>query len=102
MVNEPVDLDERRDVQVQKSIEIRRRLQEFQDDLVVSSKRQNELEILLLATPAKTWSDVASKALYLLQLFSETPDSQISGRKELIAHTILDLERLRELPHEKT
>jgi len=102
MANDPVDLDERRDIQVQKSIEIRRLLQEFQDDLVTSKLRQSELEILLLATPAKTWAEAAGKASYLLQLFSATPEAQVSGRKELITHTILDLDRLRSRPQEKS
>ena len=101
MVNEPVDLDERRDIQEQKSIEIRRRLEEFQDDMIIVKRHQSELENLLLATPAKTWSEAATKALYLLEQFAGTTEAQNSRHQELIAQTIIDLDRLRSRPQEK-
>jgi len=101
MANEPVDLDERRDIQVRKAIEIRRRLSEYQEDLASAKLHQSELENLLLVTPAKTWSEVAVKAVYLLQQFSSTPEAQDPRRQEIIGHTILELNHLRNRPQEK-
>lgn len=94
MVDEPDDLDEHREKQVKKSIEIRRRLKEFQDDLVISKLRQHELEDLMLSSSAKTWPEVAVKALYLLQQYSSMSEAQDPKRQELIAHTILELNQL--------
>jgi len=98
MTNNPVDLDGRRDLRAQKSNEIRRRIQELQDDLEISKLRQCELETLLLATPAQTWQEAAAKASYLLELFSSTLEAQDPTRKKLISHTINDLDRLRSRP----
>lgn len=94
MPNDPIDLDERRDMADQKSTDIRRRLQEIQDDHLLNQLRQDALESIFLSAPAKTWPDVAAKAQYLIHLFSATPEAQAPRRKELIAQTISDLERL--------
>jgi len=102
MTNDPVDLDERRDIRAQKAMDIRQRLQEFQDDLETSKRLQRELENLLFATQARTWPEAAEKALYLLQLFSATPEAQDPGCKERIKQTLLDLNRLRTRPQDSS
>ena len=56
--------------------------------------RQEELEKLLLAAPAETWTEAAAKAQYLIQLFAATPEAKDPRRKELIAHALEDLTRL--------
>jgi hypothetical protein len=95
MIDEPVDLDERRGMAAQKATEIRRqRLHEFQADQIALRQRQNDLEKLLLAAPAKTWPEAAAKAQYLIQLFSATLEAQEPQRKRLIAHALEDLNRL--------
>ena len=95
MTSDPVDLDEHRGMAAQEATEVRRqRLHEFQADQVALRRRQEELEKLLLAAPAETWPEAAAKAQYLIQLFAATPEAQDPRRKELIADTLDDLNRL--------
>lgn len=95
MTDNPVDLDQHRGMAAQKATETRRQhLQEFQADQAALHRRQEELEKLLLAAPAETWSEAAAKAQYLIQLFAATPEAQDARRKKLIAHTLDDLARL--------
>ena len=66
MKDEPVDLDEHRGMAAQIATDIRRqRLHEFQVDQAALRRRQEELEKLLLAAPAETWPEAATKAQYL-------------------------------------
>lgn len=95
VTDDPVDLDEHRGMAAQKATEMRRqRLHDFQADQAALRRRQEELETLLLAAPAETWSEAAAKAQYLIQLFAATPEAQDPRRKELIAHALDDLARL--------
>ena len=95
MTKNPVDLDEHRGMAAREATEVRRqRRHEFQVDQVALRRRQEELEKLLLAAPAETWPEAAAKAQYLIQLFAATPEAQDPRRKELIAHTLDDLNRL--------
>jgi len=94
MADDPVDLDKHRGIAVQKSTEIRRRLQEVEAEEAALRSRQEEFERFLLATPAASWPEAAAKARYLLQLFSETLDAEDSRGQELIACTLDDLLRL--------
>ncbi len=95
MTDDPVDLDKRRGMAAQKETQIRRQsLQKFQTDQAALRRSQEELEKLFLAAPAETWPEAAAKAQYLIQLFAATPEAQDPRRKELIAHTLDDLNRL--------
>ncbi len=95
MTKNPVDLDEHRGMAAQKATDIRRqRLHEFEADQAALRRRQEELEKLLLTAPAETWPEAEAKAQYLIQLFAATPEAQDPRRKELIAHTLDDLNRL--------
>lgn len=95
MTDDLVDLDEHRSMAAKKATDLRRqRLHEFEADQAALRGRQEELEQLLLATPAATWQEAAAKAKYLIQLFAETPEAQDPRRKKLIAHALDDLARL--------
>ena len=95
MTEDPVDLDEHRGMAAQVATDVRRqRLREFQADQVALQRRQDELEKLLLAAPAKTWPEAAAEAQYLIQLFAATAEAQDPRRKQLIAHALADLTRL--------
>jgi len=95
MTDNPVELDQHRGMAAQKATETRRQhLHEFQADQAALQRRQEELEKLLLAAPAETWSEAAAKAQYLIQLFAATPEAQDARRNKLIAHTLDDLARL--------
>ncbi len=102
MTDNPVDLDEHRGMAAQKATKIRRQqLNQFQADQDALRHRQEELEKLLLAAPAKTWPEAAAKAQYLIQLFAATPEALDPRRKALIAHALDDLNRLcdRDMEH---
>lgn len=93
--NEPVALDDHRGMAEQKATEMRReRLVELHADLLALQRRQEQLERLLLSAPAETWLEAAAKAQFLLQLFAATPYGGNPRCKELIAHTLDDLDRL--------
>lgn len=95
MTDEPVDLDKHRGMAALIATDIRRqRLHEFQLEQAALRRRQDELEQLLLAAPAKTWLEAAVKAQYLIQLFAATPEAQDPRYKRLIAHALEDLTRL--------
>jgi hypothetical protein len=95
MTDDPVDLDKHRGMAALIATDIRRqRLYEFQLEQAALRRRQDELEQLLLAAPAKTWPEAAVKAQYLIQLFSATPEAQDPRYKRLIAHALEDLTRL--------
>ena len=94
MKGDPVDLDERRGMAAQRSIESRRRLHKVQADQAALRNRQEEFENFLLAAPAKTWSEAADKAQYLIQLFAATPCALDPRHQKLIASVLEDLSRL--------
>jgi len=94
MTDDPIDLDARRGRTSMKETEIRRqRLYEFQIDRDALRARQEELEVAL-AAPAGSWPEVAAKAQYLIKLFAATAEAQEPRRKDLIAQTLEDLNRL--------
>lgn len=94
MKGDPVDLDERRDMAAQRSTESRRRLHKVQVDQVALKHRQQEFEKFLLAAPAKTLSEAADRAQYLIQLFAATPCALDPRHQKLIASVLEDLSRL--------
>jgi len=95
MTDDPIDLDKHRGMAALIATDVRRqRLHEFQLEQAALRRRQEELEKLLLAAPARTWPEAAVKAHYLIQLFAATPEAQDPRYKRLIAHTLEDLDRL--------
>lgn len=95
MTDDPVDLDKhRRSVAKRATKDLCQQLQEFQGDQAGLRQRQDELEMLLIAAPAQTWPEAASKVRYLLQLFADTTEAQSPRRKQLIAQALVDIERL--------
>src|SRR5712692_7080267 len=92
----PVDLDEHRGMAAQKETEIRRLLHEVQADQAALRVRQEELETIMVAAAAMTWSEAAAKARYLIRLYAATPDAQDPRRQKLIAGVLADLVRLTE------
>ena len=95
MTEDPIDLDKHRNTAALIATDVRRqRLYEVQLEQVALRQRQQELEKLLLAAPAKTWPEAAVKARYLIQLFAATPEAQDPRYNRLIAHTLDDFDRL--------
>ena len=94
MTENLIELDDHRDKVTRRTAEIRLRMQELQIDQELVQCRRENLEELLLDTPAKTWREAAMTAQYLLQLFADTPEAQNPSRKKLIEQTFDDFTRL--------
>jgi hypothetical protein len=95
MTDDPVELDKHRGMTAQQQTKVRRsHLARFQAEREAMLARQEELENLLVAAPAETWTEAAAAAQYLIQLFAATSEAQDVRRKELIARTLEDLARL--------
>ena len=48
----------------------------------------------MLAAPAKTWSEAAERAAYLLKLFVDSPTAEDPRRQKLIHSVLADFDRL--------
>jgi hypothetical protein len=97
MIDQTVELDGHRGMAAQKATEIRRLLADVEADANALRTRQAALETQLLAAPAASWAEAASKAHYLLGLFAETQAAQDPRRQTLIANVLDDFKRLAEL-----
>jgi len=94
VMDEPVNLSERRRRAAQQATDIRRRkLYGAQMDQATSRSRQQELAALL-AAPAETLPEVAARARFLIQLYADTPEACEPRHNELIEQTLDDLARL--------
>jgi hypothetical protein len=94
MTDEAIPLDEHRGMAAQKATEIRRQLSEVEADQAALRRREEELEMFLVAASAHTWPEASEKARYLLGLFAATPAAQDPRRQKLIAAVLEDFRRL--------
>jgi hypothetical protein len=94
MTSDVIELDEHRDKNAQKAMEIGRRLHEVQCDQAALKERQAEFERYLIVVPAVTWPEAAARAQYLIQLLADGADAQNAHRQELIASVLEDLSGL--------
>lgn len=56
----------------------------------------------LLAEPAETWMEIATKAHYLIRLYAYTTDAQDARRQKPIERTLGDLARLMDRDSERS
>jgi hypothetical protein len=94
MVDETTNLDEHRGMMAQKATDLRRLRAEVEADQAALRARQQELEVLLAAAPAKNWAEAVEKARYLLDLFSQTADGDEPHRRTLIRRVMADFDSL--------
>ena len=94
MTDQTIELDGHRGMAAQKATEIRRLLADVEADAEALRARQAELETQLLAAPAASWAEAASKARYLLGLFAATQAAEDPRRQTLIANVLDDFVRL--------
>jgi len=94
MVEKTDDLDLRRGMAAQKATLLRRSEGAVRADQRALKTRQEELEHFMLAAPAKTWSEAAERAAYLLKLFADSPTAEDPRRQKLIHSVLADLDRL--------
>lgn len=93
--DEPVDLDDHRDVVSQQAtIDRRKHLRDFQIEQQALQRRQKELEKLMLAESSENWPAAAAKAEYLIRLFSDTPQAAEPRRQELIDQVLEEFNTL--------
>jgi hypothetical protein len=94
MNDKPVDLDHHRGMSAQKATELRRLVAEVAANEKTLRVRQEELEMQLIAAPARAWEEAADKVRYLLSLFATTQSGQDPRRKILIKAVLNDFDRL--------
>jgi len=92
--DDPVDLDTHRGMEGLKSTELRRHRQAVEAQYEQLRQRQTELETMLNAAPAQSWTEAAEKARYLINLFATTAEARDPRRRKLIDGTLADLARL--------
>ena len=94
MNDRPVDLDHHRGMAAQKATELRRLVAEVAANEKTLRATQEELEMQLIAAPAKTWEEAADKVRYLLSVFAMTQSGQDPRRNILIKAVLNDFDRL--------
>lgn len=95
MDDDPIDLDKRRSNENLMATDMRRHaLRDFESDQLALRNRQEELEVQLLAEPATSWREAATKAQYLIRRYGETAEAQDARRQKLIQRALGDLARL--------
>jgi hypothetical protein len=94
MVEKTTKLDDHRGIMAQRATELRRLRAEVEADQAALRVRQQELEVLLAAAPARNWADVVEKARYLLDLFSQTAEGGDPQRRMLIDRVMADFDFL--------
>ncbi len=95
MTEKPTDLDSHRNEAGQKIVNLRRaQLEKNQAVHGSQAAKPEDIEQSFLDAPARSWSDVAAKAKYLLEIFSTTPEAGQPRRKKLVAQVLNELDAL--------
>ncbi|RAI45285.1 hypothetical protein [Rhodoplanes roseus] len=94
MTEKTIDLDQHRGMAAQHATELRRMRADVEANAKALQERQLELEMRLLASPARSWAEAAEKAQYLLSLLADSPAGQDPRRKRLIADVVEEFRRL--------
>ncbi len=95
MNEKPTDIDSHRDKAGQKIVNLRRaQLERNQPVHASQTVRSEDIEQSFLDTPARSWSDVAAKVKYLLEIFSATPEAAQPRRKKLVSQVLKELNDL--------
>lgn len=103
MDDDPIELDDRRSAAGRMATSARRHsLKDFEAAQESLRRRQEELEAQLLAEPAETWPEAATKAQYLIRLYAQTTEGQDARRQKLIDRALGDLARLMDCDSERS
>lgn len=108
MTDNPIDLDDHRGTAAQNAARTRRqRLDAYPVDQATIQSHQQSFGKLFqgapaLITPARTWTEAAAKARYLIKLFAATPEAQDPRHQWFIANALDDLTRLCDDEKEKS
>ena len=93
MADDTIKLDQHRGMSAQKATEARRRLKEIRVEQATLRSRQEEFEKVLLLAPSVTFKDVATKALYLLELYARDCEACDTRRLSTIRLVLEELEK---------
>jgi metal-dependent amidase/aminoacylase/carboxypeptidase family protein len=80
----------------QKATDLRRLLADVEANERLVRDRQSELERHLVAVPATSWDEAATKARYVLNLYSAGLSVHNTQQRELVAAVLADFTRLAE------
>jgi hypothetical protein len=92
--DKPLDLDKDHGTAAQKAADIRRVLADVENNARDLRDRQEVLENQLLSVPAGSWPEAATKARYLLNLYTTELASTDTRRRDLVAAVFADFARL--------
>jgi hypothetical protein len=93
--NQPVVvLDEHRGLAAQKATDEMRHSSEVEADQEALRRARAELEKVLFAGAARSWPEVADRAVYLLKHFAVTSEARDPRYQQMISGVLDDLARL--------
>ncbi len=102
MIDNPINLDERRTVAGHRESEPRRRLaNNLPPGEPLEQPHLESLEDQMLAEPARTCTEVMEKWRFLLNRYAATPEAGDERIQKLIKRALGDMERLRKRQERK-
>jgi len=90
----PLDLDKHRGMAAQKATDLRRVLADVENNAKDLRDRQAILENRLLSVPAASWSEAATKARYVLNLYAAGLAPADTHHRDLVTAVLADFVRL--------
>ena len=92
--DKPLDLDKHRGMAAQKATDLRRILADVDNNAKDLRDRQAIFENRLLAVPAASWPEAATKARYVLNLYATGLAPADTHHRDLVAAVLADFARL--------
>ena len=96
MTEHTVDLDKHRGMAAQKATELRRALAEVEANVRELREREADLENRMMAVPAASWAEAATKARYLRNRYAASLPVEDTRHRALVAALFDDFARLSE------
>jgi hypothetical protein len=90
----PIELDRHRGMAAQKATDIRRVVADVETKAKLLRDHQSEVEIQLLAAPAASWIEAATKARYVLNLYAAQLSPADTHHRDLVAAVLADFSQL--------
>ena len=94
MTDQPIELDEHRGMTAQKETVLRRLRTEIADNETQLRRRQQQLEVHMIAAPAANWLEAAEQARHVIDRYAASMCGQDPRIHTLIAAVLADFDRL--------
>lgn len=94
MPDDPITLDDHREMAAQRAADFRRRLVAVEAAQAELRRSEAELGKFLVATPALTWREAGQKARVVIMLLAATPAALDPRHQALIAGLLQDMQKL--------